>query len=227
MRPGERSWILLLPMGPAAATSDPSDLARRGFAQADVSFGREIGRGRVGLPGLRGPDPVAQLTGPERSAFVGSVAGRSRSPDPAGGVAVVAFLPVLPRLRFGLALIVDQELGLGIDGVLSVGERELEQLRLGDGLGRAGFDTKVAVDAPQEVDLVHEAVALARRHRGVGRIVSSPDVDAAGRTDSGAQLAPDAFLHAVLVAAEDVAAVKTLRLGPLLLRVLGRDPGLA
>ena len=57
------------------------------------------------------------------------------------------------------------ELGLGVDGVGTAGEAELEELALGDRLGGARLDAEVAVDAPQEVDLVHEAVALAGRHR--------------------------------------------------------------
>jgi hypothetical protein len=69
-------------------------------------------------------------------------------------------VPQLPGLSPGAALVVDQQLVLGVDGVGPVRERELEQLRLGDRLGRARFHTEIAVDAPQVVDLVDEAVAL-------------------------------------------------------------------
>src|SRR5690606_15436314 len=77
----------------------------------------------------------------------------------------------------------------------------------GDRLGRAGLDAEVAVDAPPVVDLVDVAVPLPRRHRGVRGVVGAAHVDAAGRADARAQLAPDAPLHAVLVAVEGVPAV--------------------
>src|SRR5690606_26331938 len=107
------------------------------------------------------------------------------------------------------------ELVLGVDRVLAVGEGELEQLRFGDGLGGAGLYAEVAVDAPQVVDLVDEAEALAGRHRVIRWVVGAADVDAPGRADAGAQLAADALLHAVLVEVEDVAAVEALGLLPL------------
>ena len=61
-----------------------------------------------------------------------------------------------------LARIVDEEFRLGVDRITSVGEGELEQLRLGDGLSRTRLDAHVAVDATQVVDLVDEAEALSR-----------------------------------------------------------------
>src|SRR5204863_4850236 len=103
------------------------------------------------------------------------------------------------------------------------GEGELEELGLGDGLGRTGLDTEIAVDASQVVDLVDEAEALARRDGCVDRVVLSPHVDALCGTDAGAQLAADALLHAVLVAIEDVATMEALRLGTLLVGVLVGD----
>src|SRR6185295_19768586 len=97
--------------------------------------------------------------------------------------------------------------------------RELEELGLGDRLGRAGLDTQVAVDAAQVVDLVDEAVALTRRHRRVGRVVGPAHVDAARRAHARAELAPDALLHPVLVPVQDVTAVEADRLLALLARV--------
>ena len=82
-------------------------------------------------------------------------------------------------MPLGAAVVVDEQLVLGVDRVGAVGERELEQLRLGDRLGRARLDAEVAVDAAQVVDLVDEAVALARRHRVVDRVVGAAHVDAA------------------------------------------------
>ena len=109
-------------------------------------------------------------------------------------------------------VVVDDEFSLGVDRVLAVLERELEHLRFGDRLGRAGLDTQVAVDAPQVVDLVDEAVALTRRDGIVDRVVGAAHVDAVGRANTGAKLAADALLHAVFVTVEDVAAVHTHRL---------------
>src|SRR5438046_2257172 len=80
---------------------------------------------------------------------------------------------------------------------------------------RARRHAQVAVDAAEGGDLVDEAVPLARRDRRVGRVVSAAHVDAPGRAHPGTQLAADAFLHAVLVAVEDVAAVEPEGLGPL------------
>src|SRR5207248_9586981 len=106
----------------------------------------------------------------------------------------------------------------------AVGERELEQLRFGDRLGGTRLHTQITVDAPQVVDLVDEAVALAWRDGIVGRVVGTAHVDAPRRAHACAQLAADALLHAVLVAVEDVATVEAQRLGPLPVRIRNRDP---
>ena len=74
------------------------------------------------------------------------------------------------------------------------------------------------MDAAQVVDLVDEAVALARRDRRVGRVVGAAHVDALRRAHARAELAADALLHAVLVAIEDVTAVEALGLRALLER---------
>ncbi len=83
------------------------------------------------------------------------------------------------------------------------------------------------MDAAQVVDLVDEAVTLAGRDRVVDRVVGAAHVDATRRAHSRAQLAPDALLHAVLVAVEDVTAVHALGLVVLHLRVLGGEARLA
>jgi hypothetical protein len=127
-------------------------------------------------------------------------------------VIVFAARPQLPGQALGPAVVVDDQLVLGVDRVGAVGERELEQLRLGDRLGRARLHAEIAVDAAQIVDLVDEAVALAGRDRIVDRVVGAPHVDALGRAHARAQLAADALLHPVLVAIEDVAAVLALGL---------------
>src|SRR5581483_1693303 len=155
---------------------------------------------------------------------LGGAVGRG-GPHPRGRVLVLAFAPVLPRKPLRFAVVVDDELGLRVDRVLAVGERELEQLRLGGRLRRARLDAEVAVDAAQVVDLVDEPVALAGAHGVVGRVVLSTDVDAPRGAYARAELTPDALLHAVLVAVEDVAAMEPDRLHALVLRVLdGDDP---
>ena len=76
------------------------------------------------------------------------------------------------------SLVVDEQFGLGVDRVGSVGEGELEHLGLGDRLGRARLDAEVTVDAAQIVDLVDVAVALTGAHGVVGRVVQAAHVDA-------------------------------------------------
>src|SRR4029077_16265631 len=78
--------------------------------------------------------------------------------------------------------------------------------------------------AAEKVDLVDEPVALAGSDRRLGRVVGSAYIDASGRAGAGAQLTTDALLHAVLVAVEDMAAMKAGRLGSLDVRILARDP---
>ena len=177
---------------------------------------------RSALTELGRLDAEAELAGPGHDAFVGSGAGRRGGADPGRGVPgdLVDVGPVFPGELLGQTVVVDDELGLRVDGVLAVRERELEELGLRDGLGRAGLHAQVAVDAAEVVDLVDEAVALAGRHGVVGRVVGAAHVDAPGRAHTGAQLAADALLHAVLVAVEDVATVQSSRLGPLGTRVL-------
>src|SRR6266545_2149226 len=200
----------------------------RGDALGDAGLD---GRGGDGLRDvahlavLGRSDPEGEPAGPRDRVLVHSAAGRRRRPHPGRRVREhrLGVAPVLPREHLRLAVVADEQLVAGVDGVLAVGERELEQLRLGDGLRRARLDAQVAVDATQVVDLVDEAVALARRHGIVGRVVGAANVDAAGRAHARAQLAPDALLHAVLVAVEDMAPVHALGLGPLGLRVLDGD----
>src|SRR5205823_1422834 len=108
------------------------------------------------LTELGRPHAVAEFARPLDDPFVGSDARRRSGPHPSRRVVVVAVAPVLPWHLLGAALVVDQELFFGVDGVLTVGEGELEQLRLGDRLGRTRLDAHVAVDAAQVVDLVDE-----------------------------------------------------------------------
>ena len=179
------------------------------------------------LTGLGGTDAVAEFAGPADDALELRCTGWCRGAHPGRGVEILARTPVLPGEVLGHAGIVDHEFRLRVDGVGPARERELEHLRLRDGLGRAGLDTEIAVDAAQIVDLVDEAVALTRRDRVLGIVLRSAHIDAPGGTDTGAQFAADALLHAVLVAVEDVATMDPEGLRGLLLRILGRDPLLA
>ena len=167
--------------------------------------------------GGRTPKPSSpdQLTRPSYAALPDE---RGRA-HPRAGVVVLAAEPQLPRQSLRPAVVADEQLVLGVDRVGAVRERELEQLRLGDRLGRARLDAQVAVDAAEVVDLVDEAVPLTRRDRIVDRVVGAADVDATRRAHARAQLAADALLHAVLVAVEDVTAVLPRRL----LRLHRRD----
>src|SRR5581483_9841804 len=183
--------------------------------------GEDVDRGR--LPPLRRPHAVAELTRPRDVALVlRRAVGRGRA-HPRRRVLVLAVAPVLPRQVLRLAVVTDDELGLRVDGVVAVGEGELEQLRFGDRLCRARLDAQVAVDAAQVVDLVDEPVALAGAHRVVDGVVLAADVDATRRTDTRAQLAADALLHPILVLVEDVTTVEAERLRALGLRVLHGD----
>jgi hypothetical protein len=132
---------------------------------------------------------VAQLPGPADSVLVAGATSGSGRPHPARGEFVLSGAPVLPAKLLRSAVIVHQQLVLGVDGIFSVLERELEQLGLGDGLGGTGFYAQVTVDAAQIVDLVDEPESFARRTGIIGRIVGATDVDALGRADTGTQFA--------------------------------------
>src|SRR5579875_3385883 len=170
------------------------------------------------LPPLRGTDAVSEVARPLHQALVGSRARRGGRAHPSRSESILPWPPVLPGKLFGSTVVTHQELVLGVDGVCSIGEGELEELGLGDRLRRARLDAQVAVDASEIVDLV--AVAVARGHRVVRRVVEPSDIDAVGGTDARTQLASDALLHAVFVAAENVATVKPRGLRSLLVGIL-------
>src|SRR5262249_26323480 len=170
------------------------------------------------------PNPIAELGGPQDLPLVVGVTRRRRHPHPRARLVVLAAAPQLPGHPAGVPVVVDEQLVLRVDAVVAVREGELEQLRLGDRFCGTRLDAHIAVDAAEIVDLVDEPVPLAGRDGRVGGIVGAPHVDAPGRTDTRAELAADALLHAVLVAVEDVAAVEPLGLRSLLLREELRDP---
>ena len=161
---------------------------------------------------LRRADAEAELARPVDATLVRRAPRRGGRAHPRAGVVVLAAEPELPRQSLRPAVVADEQLVFGVDRVGAVRERELEELRLGDRLGRARLDAQVAVDAAEVVDLVDEAVPLTRRDRIVDRVVGAADVDATRRAYARAQLAADALLHAVLVAVEDVTTVLPRRL---------------
>src|SRR4051794_25442463 len=198
-------------------------VGQRGIVATAGRAARRPRCARWTLAVLGEPLAEAELAAPRDPALVVDVAARGGRAHPRAGVVVLAAHPQLPGLAAGAAVVAHEQLRLRVDRVLAVREGELEELRLGDGLGGARLHAQVAVDAAQVIDLVDEAVALARRHRRVGRVVGAAHVDAPCRADARAQLAPDALLHAVLVAVEDVAAVEALRLRALLVGILRGD----
>src|SRR5437773_2245364 len=144
---------------------------------------RQVGlrRNEVGLTLLGRTHTEAALARPADATFVlGRTAGRGRA-HPRARVIVLAAGPELPRQALGPTVLVDDELVLRVDRVGAVGEREFEELGLGNGLGRARLDAQVAVNAAEIVDLVDEAVALAGRDRVVDRVVGAAHVDAVRR----------------------------------------------
>src|SRR5207249_7143587 len=132
--------------------------------------------------------------------------------------------------------------GVGaVEPCLHVGRKRLEQLllrvdellaaRVGqlvlgaqhDRLHRAGVLAVAAEDAAQHVDLVRLRVALARRHAVLVGVLGGDHEDAADRASRRAELAADAALEPVVIAAQVVAAAVALRARRLLLGILGSD----
>src|SRR5215467_12832590 len=95
--------------------------------------------------------------------------------------------------------------------------RELEVRPLDDGVDRAGLLAQAAVDALHHVDVVAGGAA-----RAVVAARARLDGDRLGRTDRLAQLAGDAALLAVRVAAQRVLAAEARRDRPLLERIIQR-----
>src|SRR5690606_28906956 len=114
------------------------------------------------------------------------------------------------------ALAVRQQLGLVVEQLLAGLGRELEIGRLHNGIHRAGFLAEAAVDALGHVDVVA---------RGAARTVLARlglDGDGLGRADRLAELAGDAALLAVGVAAQGVLAAKARAERSLLVGIVHR-----
>src|SRR6202521_609287 len=116
-----------------------------------------------------------------------------------------------------------QQLLLGVDELLAAGVRELVLRAQHYRLHRARVLAVATEDAAQHVDLVGLRVALSGRDPFLVAVLGGDHEDAADRARRGAQLAADAALEPVVVAAQVVAAPVALRPRTLVLRVGERD----
>src|SRR5512139_1113416 len=107
--------------------------------------------------------------------------------------------------------------GLGVDEIAALFAVVFEDARLDDGIDRAGFLAEAAEDALGEVDVV------ARGATGAVDALFRFDGNGERRTNRFAQLAGDAALLAVWVAAQRMQATEARRLRRFLLRELHGD----
>src|ERR1700744_4843994 len=103
-----------------------------------------------------------------------------------------------------------QEVFLAHDKISRVEAGELESMAVGDGVGRACFDTVSTEDATVVVDVVDLGVTLGTGDALGFGVVCRFDVDAVGGAGRGTKEAGDTLFEAVLVALELVLAAKTL-----------------
>src|SRR5262249_14473439 len=188
---------------------------------------RAAGRPGAGPPRVLVPRGARGPAGPGGRAgllvlAVPCLGGRSAGGPEQVVVALAVPEPHRVRRRLHAGLQRRQQLLLGPDQVLPAVVRDLGIVGHGQRAGRAGLHAQAAEDAAQVVDLINDAVALARGVALLRRVVRALHVDGVGRAGPGAQLAADAFLQAVGPAVELVTAVEPGRGGPLLLGVLDR-----
>src|SRR5262252_1783413 len=120
--------------------------------------------------------------------------------------------------QFGLpAVAVRQQLLLVVEKLLTGLGGELEVRSLHDRVDRAGLLAEAAIDALGHVDVVASRAAAAVRAR------LGLDGDGLGRTDRLTQLAGDAALLAVGIAAEGMLAAEARAERPLLIGVVDGD----
>src|SRR5216684_819946 len=118
-----------------------------------------------------------------------------------------------------------QQLLLGVDELFATRIRQLVLGTQHDRLHRARVLAVAAEDAPQHVDLVRLRVALAGRNAILVGVLGRDDEDASDRAGRRAELAADAPLETVLVAAQVVAAPVPLGSRALVFRIFERDRG--
>src|SRR3989442_1160969 len=116
-----------------------------------------------------------------------------------------------------------QQLLLGVDELLAAGVRQLVLRSEHYRLHGARLLAVTAEDAAEHVDLVRLGVPLARRDTLLVGVLRGDDEDASDRAGGRAQLAADAALQPVVVAAQVMTTAIALGAGTLLLRVLGGD----
>jgi hypothetical protein len=112
---------------------------------------------------------------------------------------------------------------LRVDLIVPAVFRELVLAPQRDRVEGTGDLAVAAEDAAAHVDLVDPRVALAGRDAVVGRVLGRDDADAVRGARGRAERAADAFLEAVLVAVQTVAAAEARVERTLVLRVLLRD----
>ena len=115
------------------------------------------------------------------------------------------------------AVAVGEQLVLVVVELLARLGRELEIRPLDDGVDRAGFLAEAAIDALHHVDVVAHRAA-----RAVVAARAGLDGDRLGRADRLAELAGDAALLAVRIAAQRMLAAEARAERPLLERIVER-----
>jgi hypothetical protein len=129
---------------------------------------------------------ITQLATPANDTLKGCVARWSSRPQPTRRQNVFTFTPVFPRQLLWLTVIANNQFVFGVNGILAICKRELEQLRFGDCFSRTCFDTQVTVNTTQVVDFVHETKSLTWRRWIFGIVVGTSNIDALGWADTGA-----------------------------------------
>src|SRR5258707_2171110 len=127
---------------------------------------------------------------------------------------------VLRELAFPAVAVGKQTILVVVEFLARLG-RELEVRPFDDGIDRAGLLAHAAIDAFHHVDVVARGAP-----RAVVAARARLDGDRLGRADRLAQLAGDAALLAVGIAAQRVLAAQARREMPLLERIVERGPGL-
>ena len=198
----------------------PDAISRR---DRSVSAGRSAAAGHLTFLGRA--DPVAESrrttgAGPPRRP---SRPGWWRAPTPTCCGRRPASSPPGQLLR--AALVVDEQLRLGVDGVLPIHEGESNN-----------FDSVIASVGQASTHMSQwmqrrKSISYTKPYRSPGDTGASGGLSAPARRCTGPgtrprHIAANALLHAVFVPVEDMAPVEALGLRTLLLRVQGRDLGL-
>src|SRR5262249_20366373 len=164
----------------------PADAQRSPACLAIVTRRAVAGRlAAVLVPrGTRGPGGPGGRAGLLVLAVPGLGGGRAGGPEQVV-VALAVPEPHRVRRRLHAGLQRRQQLLLGPDQVLPAVVRDLVIVGHGQRAGRAGLHAQAAEDAAQVVDLINDAVALARGVALLRRVVRALHVDGVGRAGPG------------------------------------------